>query len=121
MPGKQNNIKQQVANLLSGNQQGKRKGLQLKLITILRELKPHLQAYSESIGHTGYSNGRRNPKSHSTVPKASVSAADVYLPINIAAATDAALTQTPTQHQVQQLQSIHSRLYSKPCRNSKFF
>jgi hypothetical protein len=42
MPGKQNNIKQQVANLLSGNQQGKRKGLQLKLITIVRELKPHL-------------------------------------------------------------------------------
>jgi hypothetical protein len=58
-------------------------------------------------------NGRRNPKSH-LVPKA------VYircrrLQSNIPVATDAALTQTPTQTSVvQQLQSIHCRCIQNP-------
>jgi hypothetical protein len=107
----------QFANLLSGNQQGKRKGLQLKLITILRKLKPHLTGYSESIGQDNFSATGNNKVTSSTVPKGQcIRCRDVY--VNNIPAADAAPTQTPTQTS-STTTPVYTACIPNPAENSK--
>jgi hypothetical protein len=101
MPGKQNNIQKQFANLLSGNQQGKKKGSTAKTNnnTQKAQTSPYRPIPNQLDTLDNFQQRAPQPKvTSSTVPKASVSAAaDTFTSNNIPAATDAAPTQTPTQ------------------------
>jgi hypothetical protein len=116
---KQNNIKSNLLIYWAASTRQK-KGSQLKLITILRKLKPHLRSIPNQLDTLDTFRNGHATQSPVSVPKASVSAAaDVYYPIIFQLLLMRHWRRHRHRHQVQQLQLNTAACIQNPAGNSK--